>query len=241
MYHAPQEEVSLLRVTGRDLSLPADRVSQSPVEPPWLCLNEFIEGRRQTVHPAWKRPQDVLVRVARSFALTRFRPRVFHGAPERLAQPAAPPVVFPLAAQRHLMCPVSCLGDTTTTGEQVQLRSRLRVEDFLDPRQYCNHSTDHQHSSAGRSGATNAQSVSGSYKGPGGRGRCGRGPLPAPILAFRAKLRKNISGPQLYPVSVPWCPARTTRKHLRYQAWESAKCSRGQGVPGACSHVSDSD
>ena len=90
--------------------------------------------------------------------------------------------------------------------------------DFLDPRQYCNHSTDHQHSSAGRSGATNAQSVSGSYKGPGGRGRCGRGPLPAPILAFLAKLRNNISGPQLYPVSVPWCPARTTRKHLRSPA-----------------------
>lgn len=76
----------------------------SPLEPPWLCLNEFVEGRRQTVHPAWKRPQDVLVRVARSFALTRFRPRPFRGASERLAQPAAPPVVFPLAAQRHLVC-----------------------------------------------------------------------------------------------------------------------------------------
>ena len=56
------------------------------------------------MHPAWKRPQDILVRVARSFALTRFRPRPFREAPKRLAQPAAPPVLSPLAAQRHLMC-----------------------------------------------------------------------------------------------------------------------------------------
>ncbi|KAJ6190314.1 hypothetical protein N7519_000335 [Penicillium mononematosum] len=103
MCHAPQGEDSLLRVTGRDLSLPADRVSQSPLEHPWLCLNEFVEGRRQTVHPAGEKPPGVLVRVARSFALTRFRPSVFHGAPERRTQPPAPPVVFPLAAERHLI------------------------------------------------------------------------------------------------------------------------------------------
>ncbi|KAF3399932.1 hypothetical protein F1880_008426 [Penicillium rolfsii] len=133
MCQAP-EEVSLLRVTSRDLSLPADRVSQrllelcSPLEHPWLCLNEFVEGRRQTVHPGWKKPQDVQIRVARSVALTRFRPRPFRGAPERSSQSAAPLVVFPLATQRHLRCPVSCLGDTTTTGEQVQLRSRVQVE-----------------------------------------------------------------------------------------------------------------